>query len=83
MDRLQRRIVAIGQSAADEIEEAERAQGRYEEAIDKLRSELQVVNDVTIPGLVAANKMSTSWMDAWTSIHSRHQGLANPEGDSE
>ncbi len=78
MDKVQRRIVAIAESAAEEAEQVERDQRRYEETIDKLRSELQVLNDVTIPGLVAANKMTLAELDSWTAIHARRQALALP-----
>jgi uncharacterized protein YukE len=74
----ERRMRSINAAAAEDVEEANRIQEQYEKTVEGLRSELQVLRDVTVPGLVQSNKMMLSELDKYTAINVRQQVGASP-----
>ena len=75
---VERRLAAHAEVLAEDLDEAKRLQEQYDEQLVSIRSELRVLKDVTIPGLVAANKLLLAQWDAETAIQVRRQVAALP-----
>jgi len=86
---LQKRIVSLAEALADDLDvmqaetqairqgldELTKQQKQYEAEVEALRSRVHVAEDVTIPSLVAANKLVLERYDADTAVHVRRQVL--------
>lgn len=83
LERLKSRIVSIVETSVEELESAELVQRQYNETVETLQSELRVLRDITVPGLVAANKLCLAELDSWTSVQVRRQVAALPVGEME
>lgn len=84
---MERRLVSLSESLAEdlaitetefraiqaELEEVGRRQKRHEAEMDSLRSRIRVAEDVTIPVLVAANKLALERYDADTAVQIKRQ----------
>jgi chromosome segregation ATPase len=83
LEKLKSRIVSIVETSVEELESAELVQRQYNETVETLQSELRVLRDITVPGLVAANKLCLAELDSWTSVQVRRQVAALPVGEME
>jgi uncharacterized protein (DUF342 family) len=68
-----RRLRDIGESLLEDIQMAKATQQRYEEELESVRSENRILKEVTIPGLVAANKLMIERLDADTAVEVRRR----------
>ncbi len=87
LETYQRRITALAGALAEDLEvvgseiaeirqavaSLEKQQKQYEAGMEALRARVKVAEDVTIPGLVAANRLVLERYDADTSIQVRRQ----------
>jgi hypothetical protein len=73
----------LNQKVSDDIQRAEEADRLHQVAIDALRSENQVMRDITVPELVAAHKLILQRYDAETAIEIRRQVAAGGGGNLE
>lgn len=69
-------LLSIAGQITTDIETARREHRQYDTQISALRSELQVASEITIPALVAANKLLHERWEAETAIAVRHQVMA-------
>lgn len=83
LEKLKSRLASIVETSVEELEAADNVQRQYNEAVETLQSELRVLRDVTVPGLVAANKLCLAELDSWTSVQVRRQVAALPVGELE
>lgn len=83
LEKLKSRVVSIVETSMEELEAAEHVQRQYNETVETLQSELRVLRDVTVPGLVAANKLCLAELDSWTAVQVRRQVAALPVGELE
>jgi hypothetical protein len=70
---LSKRMDVVSISLTEDLDEAERAHSQYQETIDGLRSELQVLRDITVPNLTAAHRLILERYDAETAIAVRNR----------
>ncbi|MDQ6959975.1 MAG: hypothetical protein Q9M27_03010 [Mariprofundaceae bacterium] len=78
MEQQQAALEKLSGRIGREVAEAQAVHRQYEEELEAARSELRVAKDVTIPALVAANKMLQERWDAETAIQVRRQVAALP-----
>ena len=91
LEILRRRIVSLSDALAEdlavvdvelssvqkEVAELAKRQQQHVTEVESLRSRVRVAEDVTIPGLVAANKLVLERYDADTAIQVRRQVLTS------
>lgn len=68
MKALQTRFSFLAKSAEEDTQNARDTATQYSEAIEALRSENQILRDVTVPTLVAQHKLILQRIDAETAI---------------
>ena len=61
-----------------DLKKAKKLHQKYENELEASRNELKIMKDVTIPGLVAANKLLLAQWDAETAIQVRRQVASLP-----
>jgi chromosome segregation ATPase len=72
------RLRLLYDSLAEDLKDAEKSQSRYGEAIEKLRSERDVLRDVTLPTLVAEHTRIRECLNADTAHEVRKRVVASP-----
>ncbi len=75
----ERRLRDIGETLVIDIREAEEAQRRYEEELESLRVEKRILEQTTIPALVAAHKLALERIDADIAVQVKRQVSATTE----
>lgn len=90
IERRQRLVKALAQSVDEDLSvfqrdliEAQRLQEQSEEAVEKMRAKLEVLEEVTIPALVGANTAMMKRWDAETAIQARREVAAIPRMNGE
>ena len=61
-----------------ELEQLDKRRRQYEDEVEALRAQVRVAETVTIPGLVAANKLILERVDADTAVQVRRQVAQTP-----
>lgn len=65
------RLEAVGRSLAEDLDEAKLLLEKRADVVDALNSELEILRDSTVPGLVAA---SEAMLDKWRTLTAIEQG---------
>lgn len=70
---LERKLVDIGDTIVEDLEEADHIVRRHEEATDGLQSELTILKELTVPGLTKAHQLMVQRAEADTAVQVRKQ----------
>ena len=70
---LKRRMDAVAEALFEDIDESEATVKSLNESLEAVRSELEIANDVVIPGLVQSNKLLLERSSADTAEQVRRQ----------
>jgi F0F1-type ATP synthase membrane subunit b/b' len=73
LQKLQRRIDSVAKVVTEDVEESEKTVEKMKTALDAVRDELQIAEEVTIPGLVKCNKLLLERTSADTAEQVRRQ----------
>jgi len=85
LDRYRRRLVSIrrqlemiGEAVSEDLEEVQLLAEQKTRVVDELNAELEILKNTTVPGLVAANHLVITQLDAQTAIQERQRVAALP-----
>lgn len=78
----ERRLQDMIDAVADRLDDARRLQKLYEDELSTVRAEKQVLEDVTVPGLVEAHRVITETMRARTAIEVMRQAAHSPQSEA-
>ena len=81
LERIMTKFENQAAAVTSAIEQIERQKNKYETVIEALRNENEVLSNITIPALTAANKLILERTDADTAIQVRRQVAALPSQD--
>jgi len=79
--RLRGSLDELGDRTLREAEAVDRAATRYEHEIDKLRNQIEILEEVVVPGLTEANRRFHEMWRAEVAVQVKHQAVtvSNPE----
>lgn len=75
---VERRLMLISETVVEDVEEARQSQVKLEEALEAATSKIKILEETTIPTLVAQNQLILKRIDAETAIAVRNQVAAMP-----
>lgn len=78
----ERRLQDMIDAVTDRLDEARRLQKLYEDELATVRAEKQVLEDVTVPGLVEAHRVITETMRARTAIEVMRQAVHGTQSEA-
>ncbi len=76
LESAQNRFISISESTMEDVDLAIAEQHSFEEKIDQMRVERDVLRDVLVPSLTGAHKLILARLDAETAIAVRRQVAA-------
>jgi len=77
------RLERLGQSLKDDLDEADAVQVEYDKTLEALRADIQILEEVTVPGLVEANRTVLERQRADTSLQVRRRVSTTIDVDKE